>query len=210
MGPSFSTMPPFTFLEGLARVCRLMMLACSTVTVRRRGLTPSTRPVLPLSRPLITRTWSPLRMPALVMVVFMNLSSSSAPASPDLRGQRYDFGKFLLAQFARYRTEYARAHGLVGVVDGHRGIVVKADVGAIPPAMLLARAHHHGAHHLALLDGTLRGRFLHRRGYDIAQPGPAADVAAYRQNAHQAARSGIIGHGQPASHLNHCRALPLP
>src|SRR5487761_716036 len=117
MGPSFSTMPPFTFFEGLARVGRLMILACSTVTGRRRGLTPSTRPVLPLSRPLITRTWSPLRMPAFVTVVFMNLSSSSAPASPDFRGQGYDFGKFLLAQFARHGTKYARAYGFIGVVD---------------------------------------------------------------------------------------------
>src|ERR1700719_2185287 len=54
--PSFSTMPPFTFFEGFARVCRLIIPACSTVTVRLAVFTPSTRPVLPRSRPVITRT----------------------------------------------------------------------------------------------------------------------------------------------------------
>src|SRR6266852_1675749 len=41
--PSFSTMPPLTFLDGF---------------------TASTRPVFPRSRPVITRTWSPLLIPA--------------------------------------------------------------------------------------------------------------------------------------------------
>src|ERR1700745_4151058 len=188
-------MPPFTFFEGLARVCRLMMLACSTVTVRFRGSTPSTRPLLPLSRPLSTRTWSPLRMLAFVTVVFMNFCSSSVLASPDFRGQRYDFGKFLFAQFARHGSEDARAHRLVGVIDEHGGVVIKPDIGAITPAMFLARANDDGAHHLALLDVPLGRLFFHRSGDDIPTPRPPADIAAYRQNAHQAACSRVIGHG---------------
>ena len=56
IGPSFSTIPPLTFFDGLGRVWRLIMFACSTVTVRLAGFTASTRPVLPRSRPVITRT----------------------------------------------------------------------------------------------------------------------------------------------------------
>src|SRR6266403_1644287 len=62
IGPSFSTMPPLMFFAGFGRVCRLMMLACSTMIVFFRGLIESTRPLLPASRPLNTRTLSPLRM----------------------------------------------------------------------------------------------------------------------------------------------------
>src|ERR1019366_1260584 len=56
IAPSFSTIPPFTFFDGLGRVWRLIMPACSTVTVRFPGFTARTRPVLPRSRPVITRT----------------------------------------------------------------------------------------------------------------------------------------------------------
>ena len=48
IGPSFSTMPPLMFLCGFGRVCLLIMMACSTVTVRFSGFTDSTFPVLPL------------------------------------------------------------------------------------------------------------------------------------------------------------------
>jgi len=58
---SFSTMPPLTFLFGLARVWRLTILACSTMTVFFHGFTESTRPLRPASGPAITFTWSPLR-----------------------------------------------------------------------------------------------------------------------------------------------------
>src|ERR1700751_438668 len=61
MGASCATMPPLMFFAGLGRVCRLMMLACSTITVFLRGLMESTRPFLPASLPVITRTLSPLR-----------------------------------------------------------------------------------------------------------------------------------------------------
>src|SRR5262249_50267871 len=60
IGPSFSAMPPLTFLFGFGLVWRLMMFACSTTTVFFAGFTDSTRPLLPASRPDITFTWSPL------------------------------------------------------------------------------------------------------------------------------------------------------
>ena len=40
------------------------------------------------------------------------------------------------------------------VVDQHRGIVVEADVAAVLAALLLAHAHDHRLHDLALLDGV--------------------------------------------------------
>src|SRR5882672_8175883 len=62
IGPSFSTMPPLTFLFGFGPVWRLIMWACSSITVFLSGLTESTRPVLPALLPAITFTRSPLRI----------------------------------------------------------------------------------------------------------------------------------------------------
>jgi len=100
-----------------------------------------------------------------------------------------------LGEFARYRSKHARAYRLIGIVDKHGGVVVKTDITAVATPMLFARAYHDRAHNLALFDGAFRGRFFHRSGDDIAQPCPAADIAAHGQNTHQPARSRIIGHG---------------
>jgi hypothetical protein len=66
-------MPPLTFFCGLGRVCRLIMLECSTVTVPFVGFTASTRPVFPRSRPVITLTVSPLRIPMYSAFFFSGL-----------------------------------------------------------------------------------------------------------------------------------------
>src|SRR5713226_10226209 len=67
IGASRSTIPPLMFFCGLGRVCLLIMCACSTITVPFTGFTESTRADLAAncsrSRPEITRTMSPLRMP---------------------------------------------------------------------------------------------------------------------------------------------------
>src|SRR5689334_4548082 len=117
MGLSRSAMPPLICLAGLGRVWRLTMDTCSTRILPLRGLTSSTRPVLPLSRPAITFTWS----------FFFNriLTGSGvffAPGISDhLRRQRDDFHKTFLAQFARHGAEYTGAHGLTQFRDEDRG-----------------------------------------------------------------------------------------
>src|SRR5258708_1048617 len=129
MPPSRSTIPPLTFFEGFGRVCRLMMPACSTVTVFLNGSTESTRPVLPLSRPAITRTWSPLRMLTTCRIFSSRLMISRSPRLPDFRGQGNNFGEFLFAQLAAHRPKHARPHRLSRVVHQNGGIVAKPAVG---------------------------------------------------------------------------------
>src|SRR6266478_3027634 len=127
---------------------------------------------------------------------------------PNLRSQGNDLGEFLFAQLAGHGAEDARADRLAGVVNQDRGVVVEADVGAIPAPALFAHAHNHRLYHGALLDLALRRGFLDRRSDDVAESGLQTDVAAQRQNAHQLARAGIVRHRQPGSHLNH-RSAPL-
>src|SRR5690349_82872 len=127
---------------------------------------------------------------------------------PNLRSQRNDLGEFLLAQFARHRAKHARADGLAGIVDEHRGIVVKPDVRAVLAPALFAHAHHHGFHHTSLFDLAFRRSFFHRGGDDIAEAGLQPRVAAHRHDAGQLARAGIVRHRQPGSHLNHW-SVPL-
>src|SRR5579862_2028022 len=121
-------MPPLMFFCGLARVWRLIMLACSTVTRFFQGSTVRTRPVLPLSRPAMTLTVSPWRM---VIVNFVGCFRSlifDLVRLPNFRSERDDLGEFFVAQLSGHRPENASAHGLVGVVDQNSGIVVEADV----------------------------------------------------------------------------------
>src|SRR4029079_12880964 len=60
--PSRSTMPPLMLRCGFGFVCRLMMLTPSTITRPFAGNTLSTRPRLPLSRPVVTMTLSFFRI----------------------------------------------------------------------------------------------------------------------------------------------------
>jgi len=55
---SRSTMPPLMLRCGLGRVWRLMKFTPSTTTRALSGMTRSTRPRLPRSRPEITTTLS--------------------------------------------------------------------------------------------------------------------------------------------------------
>src|SRR5579884_1426145 len=55
-------MPPLICLDGFGLVWRLTIMTPSTVTLREKRSTSSTLPVLPLSRPAITRTRSSLRI----------------------------------------------------------------------------------------------------------------------------------------------------
>src|SRR5574340_771901 len=142
MGPSFSIMPPLMFFPGFGRVCRLMILVCSTTTVFLRGFTDRTRPVFPASRPASTFTSSPLRS-----AILYRLISCALIALPHFRSERDDFGVLLVAQLSGYRAEHAGSHGLPGVVNQHRRIVVKPDVRAVLAPRFLAHAHDHRFHH---------------------------------------------------------------
>jgi hypothetical protein len=72
--------------------------------------------------------------------------------------------------------------------------------------MLFSRAHNNRFHDLPLLDLTVGRRFLHRSCDDVAEPGVQAGISSQREDAGDLARAGIIGHGQPCSHLHHNRA----
>src|SRR5712664_2921778 len=122
---------------------------------------------------------------------------------PNLRSQRNNLREFLLAQFARYRAEHARPHGLARIVDQHCGVVIKPDVRAILAPPFFPHPHHNGLHYASLFHLAFRRGFLHRGGDDVAKAGFEPCVAAHRHDARQLARSGIVGHRQPGSHLNH-------
>src|SRR5215471_1059899 len=55
----------------------------------------------------------------------------------DLRRERNDFHKFLVAQLARHRPEYARPNRLVDFVYEHGRIRIEADIAAILAPSLL-------------------------------------------------------------------------
>ena len=61
MGSSFVTIPPGWFLSGFGRVWRFTVLMPLTTTCSA-STTRETSPRLPLSRPLMTTTLSPLRI----------------------------------------------------------------------------------------------------------------------------------------------------
>src|SRR3954452_12025132 len=103
-------MPPVTPFIGLGLVCFLTWLMPSTTT-RSSSLRRTTLPRLPLSRPAITMTSSPLRI--LFMFAF---------PSEDFGSERHDLHEALGAQVARDRPEDAGADGLQLVVEQHGGI----------------------------------------------------------------------------------------
>src|SRR5579859_5974110 len=122
---------------------------------------------------------------------------------PNFRSERDDLRELLLAQLSCHRPEHAGADGLICIVDQNRGVIVKADVGAILAARLLAHANDDALHDFSFLDLAFRRGFFHRRGDNVAESGFQSGIAADGQNAHQLSRAGIVGHRQPGSHLNH-------
>src|ERR1022692_3439639 len=92
-----------------------------------------TSPVLPLSLPEMTTTVS-----FFLILNFMALN--------DLRGERDDLQKFLVAQFAGHGPEHAGSLRLVLVVNQTGGVVVEADEGAVGAAQVALDAHHDRLH----------------------------------------------------------------
>src|SRR6056297_766965 len=100
------------------------MLTPSTSSRFWRGYTSSTRPRRPLYSPRITTTVSLFRMcwgvPLSAFMVLYNL-----------RRERKDANKALLAQFAGHRTENACAARFFLRVDQHGGVAVEPDRRAV-------------------------------------------------------------------------------
>src|SRR5689334_3774570 len=184
MGDSCSAIPPLMLRCGLGRTFFFTIITCSTNTLLVPGNTRSTRPCLPLSRPVITFTVSLRLMSTLVCIVCLQpIGGLSVPSSAlnsrlalsqssflqnfrlqNFRRQRNNLQKLLFSQLAGHGTKHACPNRLAGLIDQHRGILIKANIGAVPPAMLLALAHDHAFHYRALLGRAIRRRFFHRCG----------------------------------------------
>src|SRR6476620_8833545 len=169
------------------------MLTFSTTTRPRSGSTRTTVPRLPESLPAITCTESP----------FLILIFASATGLQHLWRERDDLHEVALAQLTRNRAEDTGPAGVALVVDDHCGVLVEGDVGAVLAVMLLLGAHHHGRHHLALLDAAVRGRLLDGADDDVADPGIAALAAALDTDAEQLAGAGVVRHAKPGLHQPH-------
>src|SRR5690606_1430340 len=151
----------------------------------------STLPRLPLSRPAITMTSSPVR------ILFMVASSE------DLRGQRHDLHELLGAQLARERAEDAGADGLQLGVEQHSRVAVELDQRAILAADAFGGANHHSVVDLALFDATARGRFLDGDLDDVTHAGVAALGAAEHLDAHHGFRTRVVSNIESRLRLNH-------
>src|SRR5580700_9269135 len=151
IGLSRSAIPPLICLPGFGRVCRLIMDTCSTRIFPLAGFTSSTRPVLPLSRPAMTRTWS----------FFFNKIRTGSNSflffaiSNHLGRQGHDLHESLLAQLPGYGSEHARTHRFAQLRDQHGGIGIESDIGPVLAAGFLAHPHDHTAHYFAFLDGGI-------------------------------------------------------
>src|SRR5438132_2484192 len=183
------------FLPGFGFVWRLIMFTPSITSRFFSGSTFSTRPRLPRSLPVMTRTLSFFRIGVARRDILIS--------SKHFRRQRNDLHEAAFAQLAGDRTEHARADRLVVVVDEHRGVPVEPDVRAIPAALLFDRSDDDRLDDLALLDGPFRRRLFHRRGDDIAEPRVAARRTANRIDDRDLARAGVIGDVEYRSHLDH-------
>src|SRR5208337_2876621 len=100
-----------------------------------------------------------------------------------LRGQGDDAHEALVAQLSSHRAEYAGTAGLQRIVDQHRRVLVKTDIAAVRPAVLLLRPHDHAAHDVALLHGRARHGVFDRGDEDVADAGVATARAAQHLDA---------------------------
>src|SRR5262245_28252802 len=102
-------MPPLMFLPGFGFVCRLIMFTPSMIRRFLSGFTLSTRPRLPRSLPVMTRTLSFFR----IGVAKLDMPDTSE----HFRREGNDLHEPSLAQFAGHRSEHARADRFALVVD---------------------------------------------------------------------------------------------
>jgi len=92
--------------------------------------------------------------------------------------------------------KHARSHGLAGIVDKHRGVVVKRMYVPSLRRASLRMPDDDALHDFAFLDLAFRRRFLHGSGDDIPETRFQAGIAADGHDAHQLACAGVIGNRQ--------------
>src|SRR5258705_7331436 len=114
------------------------MLSRSTMARRFSGMTRTTLPVLPRSRPAITMTVSFLRMAARIAVLRLQ----------DFRSKREDLHEFLGTQLTGHWPEDTRTDRLPLIVDQDGGVRIELDVRSVRAAHLFGGTHDHSLHHI--------------------------------------------------------------
>src|SRR5690606_26610375 len=190
IGRVFSTMPPGLLAIGLALTCFLTTFTPSTRTWSA-STRASTVPRRFLSRPVRTMTSSPLRMLFIV------------GSLQHFGGQRHDLHELLGTQFARNGSEDAGADGLQLGVEQHGGIATETNQRTVLAAHALGGANHHGVVGVALRGAPGRGRILGAHLDDVGDTGITARGATEHLDAHDSARTGVVGHVQRGLHLDH-------
>src|SRR5258708_38818711 len=112
-------MPPVEPFIGFGLTCFLTTLTPSTTT-RSSSTRCVTVPRLPLSRPVSTMTWSPLRILFMILVLCVRRLEN-------LGRERHDLHEALGAQFTRDRPEDARADRLELGIEQDGRISVELD-----------------------------------------------------------------------------------
>src|SRR3972149_4119955 len=124
--------------------------------------------------------------------------------SQHLRRQRDDLHVLALPQLPGHGTEDPRPPRVLAVGgQQHGGVVIEADVGAVRPAHLLARAHYHRLDDLPLLHGAVGDGLFDGPHDDGAHGGVAAPAAAEYADDQDLPRPGVVGHLQPGLLLDH-------
>src|SRR2546423_1472895 len=196
---SLSMMPPPRPAAGFGRWCRLTTATPSTLTLRSRGLTSSTRPRLPRSRPAMTMTWSPFFTLARLLLL--------CAISNHLRRERNYLHEVAVAEFARHGAEDARADGRVVGLNQYARVLVEANVCAVLAPNLFDGANDDGVVHRPLLHRAV-GRRLLDRDLDLVTQGSPRRLgrAADGLDHLDATRARVVRHVQRRLHLD-CHLL---
>src|SRR6218665_3915468 len=156
---------------GFGLTCFFTTFTPST-TMRSSSTRCTTAPRLPLSRPVNTMTWSPLR------ILFISCPSTGSmlltcrPGElENLGGQRHDLHEALGTQFTRDRAEDAGADGFELGVEQDGSVAVELHQRAVLTTDALGRTNDHGAVDFALLDAATRCSFFDADLDDVANTG---------------------------------------
>jgi hypothetical protein len=114
--------------------------------------------------------------------------------------------ELLLAQLSGHGAEDARADRLAFGRDQDGGVVVEADVRAVPAPVVAPRPHDHRPDHaLAVLldEGGIGRGFLDGGRDDVPQARVLPRRAPAHADAGDPARPGVVRHLEDGAHLNH-------
>src|SRR5262245_38870401 len=218
-GISLSMIPPVTPYIGFGRWCFLTLLAPSTSTCSE-SIIRSTVPRLPLSRPVVTITSSPLRIllishPRNISLqrrrdaigsgvsVPLRISTLQFAALQHFRRERYDLHEALGPQLPCHRPEYSGADRFELRRQQYGGVGIEPYDRAIAAAHAFSGAHDDRVVDLALFHASTRRCVLDAHLDHIAYARVAALRAAQYLDAHDRARACVIGHVQNGLHLYH-------